>query len=371
MLDMKAKKKILFIVSGMAVGGAEKFLVSLINLLDPNSFNLTIISLSENNKLSNDLHRNINFKILPRQSKFDFKPIVTLNKFIKDEKPDKIFCLGIFTFFIVTCATFFKNGLNKIVSYHNTIPLNKKTDYLYRLFFGLLKRDDLVITVSKNQAKYTMERYKIPENLFLTIYNGVDITYWKTPIPGFEYNELRELYALPHTAKVIVLTGTLRPEKNHVGAIRALRILHETYKLKAYLLFVGGGPMLDNLKSFAKESELESFVKFAGHQNDVRPFYWISDLFTLCSDRVETFSLAALEAMACGLPAVLTDIGGANEMIIENVNGLLSTTTDQDISKKWYQALSINFNNNKISEIVHKKYSLTTMVDAYQKLLIE
>ena len=72
------------------------------------------------------------------------------------------------------------------------------------------------------------------------------------------------------------------------------------------------GILMDDIRIFTNSLNMEDYVKFTGIQRDVRPFYWSADLFTLCSDS-ETFSIAAMEAMACGLPAVLTDVGGLRD----------------------------------------------------------
>jgi glycosyltransferase involved in cell wall biosynthesis len=363
------KKNILFVMTGMPVGGAEKFVISLANSLIIDLFNLTIISLSNINPLAQELNKNIDFIAIPRKGKFDTQPLLSLRKIINEVKFDKIICVGPFPFFFTCVATLF-NYQPKIISYHTTIPLNKKTDILYRLYFSFLRKKDQIITVSKNQAKYTANRYKIPTEVFTTIYNGIDISHWKLAPNTFSKQALREEYGLPANSKVIILTASLRPEKNHEGAIRSLSILHNKYNFKAYLLIVGGGLMLTNLEALAAELGLEEYVKFAGHQTDVRPFYWISDLFTLCSQRVETFSIAALEAMACGLPGVLTNIGGANEMIVEGTNGLLCIATEDDISDKWYKAFNTAFNAEAISANVHQNYGHINMAKEYENIFI-
>ena len=110
-------------------------------------------------------------------------------------------------------------------------------------------------------------------------------------------------------------------------------------------------------------------IIFAGNQDNVQPFYWASDIFTLTSKGVETFSIAALEALNCGLPCVLTDIGGANEMIENGVNGYLSKTNFEDISEQWSKALLENFDKKNISFSIKKKFSLDLMIDKYEQLL--
>ena len=355
----------------MAVGGAQKFLVSLVNSLDIEIFTILVISLSGRNALQSEVNEHIMFIPLPRNRKIDRKTIFTLRNILLDFEPHCVFCLGAYPFFIVNVASFFSNRFKKIISYHITVPLNGKQDKLHKLYFSLLKKKDIIITVSKNQEIYTARRYKVPENKFKTIHNGIDINQWTLPTKDFSRTNLRANYGLLPDSKVIIIAANLRPEKNHLGAIESLKILHDTHKLMASLLIVGDGVVLDKLKELVAQTNLSSYVIFTGEQKDVRPFYWISDLFTLTSKKVETFSIAALEAMACGLPAVLTDIGGANEMIVEKLNGLLCSPDETDISEKWYAALTMPFDNVKISQDIHKKFNHTDMVTKYETILIK
>jgi len=82
---------------------------------------------------------------------------------------------------------------------------------------------------------------------------------------------------------------------------------------------------------------------------------------------VETFSIAALEAMSCGLPAVITDIGGAREMIIEGENGYLSATDEGSLAKNWGKALNRNFDPQGIHALIAEKFDAKLMVKEYKK----
>jgi glycosyltransferase involved in cell wall biosynthesis len=94
-------------------------------------------------------------------------------------------------------------------------------------------------------------------------------------------------------------------------------------------------------------------------------YYKAASLFTLTSES-ETFSLAALEAMAFGLPAVLTNVGGAAEMVTEYQNGfLVPPRQPHQIAQAWNKALSHPFDSLAIRKHVVNKFSINEMVKNY------
>ena len=367
---MKAKK-ILYITPGLNIGGAEKFIITLANGLASGAEQQVMVSLVEKNVLTKDLDPSIQFIALPRRSRFDTRPLLQLRKLIREEKPDVIFCINFFTYAFSRLACFFRSsGCRRIISYHSTIHVNRKEYYMHQLYRNILTKRDLIVTVSLNQQTYTQKELRLPSSKFKTIHNGIDTDYWKLPPEGDQTRqELRAKYNIPADAKLIVKAASFRVEKNHLGAIKALHQLHHQYKCKAWLMFLGDGPMLEEVKKLTKELALDDYVVFAGMQPNVQPFYWAADLFTLTSTSVETFSIAALEAMASGLPCVLTDIGGASEMIEPGVNGYLCTPDEEDIAAKWHQALTRDFPKESIFQRVVERFSADKMVEEYGKIL--
>lgn len=367
---MKAKK-ILYITPGLNIGGAEKFIITLANGLASQAESQVVVSLVEKNVLSRDLDPSIKFVALPRRSRFDTRPLLQLRRLIREEKPDVIFCINFFTYAFSRLACIFKSsGCRRIISYHSTIHPNRKEYYMHQLYRNILTNRDLIVTVSHNQQTYTEKELRLPSSKFKTIHNGIDTDYWKLP-PGEDQTrrEIRAKYQIPAEAKLIVKAASFRVEKNHLGAVKALHKLHHQYKLKTWLLFLGNGPMFEDVKKLTKELDLDGYVIFAGMQPNVQPFYWAADLFTLTSTSVETFSIAALEAMASGLPCVLTDIGGASEMIEPGVNGYLCAPQEEDISAKWHQALTRDFPKENIFQRVVERFSAGKMVEEYGKIL--
>jgi glycosyltransferase involved in cell wall biosynthesis len=364
-------KKILYVVPAFPVGGAEKFLIMLTKSMVMEKAHQTIVSLSSDNKLQGELDETINFTTIPRKSKFDLSAVRALRNLIRQDTPDVILTLNFFSYFFVRLAIL-GSGANPFIyiSYQTTIHLNKKEHLLHRFYTSILGKRDHILFTSKNQEVYTVKEYNIPDRFYSTIINGIDLTRWHLPDSCQEGIKTREKYGIPPGVSVIILTAGFRQEKNHEGAIRSLKILHTKYAFKAYLLFVGGGSLFEHCRHFAEEQDIKDYVKFAGPQGDVRPFYWASNMFTLCSTAVETFSFAALEAMACGLPCVLTEIGGANEMIKEGLNGYLCKPEDQDIALNWSKALSNNFSAQTIHDFTKQNFSSERMANEYKRFLL-
>ncbi len=367
---MKAKK-ILYITPGLNIGGAEKFIITLANALSADTGSQTIVSLTPQNALEHELKKDIQFVALERRSRFDLAPLMKLRRLIKKEKPDVIFCINFFTYFFVRCAIFM-TGIKsrRIISYHSTIHVNRKEYWMHKFYKRLLTKNDIIVTVSRNQEKYTANELGLPISKFRTIYNGIDTDYWKPPVEGFNSRlSTRKNYQIPADAKVIVKAASFRVEKNHIGAVKALKLLHDQYKCPAYLMLLGDGVMLREVQKLTHELGLEQFVLFAGMISNVQPYLWAGDVFTLCSTSVETFSIAALEAMASGLPCVLTDIGGASEMIVEGKTGYLCTPDEKDIAEKWHRVLTGNFSKDEIYQHVDTRFSANKMVEEYKEIL--
>lgn len=127
---------------------------------------------------------------------------------------------------------------------------------------------------------------------------------------------LRALHGLPEDGLITIFTGRLVPGKR-VDQLLAVWPTIRTHHRKAFLLVLGTGPEEKALKQAAGEG-----VHFAGNIDDVAPYLQASDLFILPS-AAEGLSVSLLEAMATGLPAISTTVGGAPDVIKHGQNGWL------------------------------------------------
>ena len=172
---------------------------------------------------------------------------------------------------------------------------------------------------------------------------------------------------------VIGLAAVLRPEKNPLQLVDAIALLRAR-GIPAKALIIGDGPMRSAVEARARERRVANDVVITGYEQDVRPHIAACDVMALCS-LTEAFSLVALEAMAMGKPVVHSDVGGAAEMISAGHNGALFPAGDTAAFASALEALADRSTSRSMGRnarrVVEALFSERTMVDRYEKLLLE
>jgi glycosyltransferase involved in cell wall biosynthesis len=312
---------------------------------------------------------------LPRRWRFDIVPTKKLAHIIEEHNIEQIFVLGFFTFFFARLAMLRVHSSAKIyVSIHATKPGSLKVFVQNWIMCRMIRQKDQIISVCKAQAIYWSKCYQKQLKQFITIYNGVDTNCFIEKPYDIDKSSLRSLKGIPPDAIVILQVAAFRKEKRQIESVRALAFLHEQSSVKPFLVFVGKGETIHEyrVRKEVLRLGLTGFVKFCGAQEDTRRYYWIADIFTLSSNAVETFSLAALEAMACGTPCVLTDLGGAREMIKDGYNGyVVPVGAPKSLADAWKNVIEMKLmlDSHGIRDIVLKNFSLRKMTTEYKKLL--
>jgi N-acetyl-alpha-D-glucosaminyl L-malate synthase BshA len=131
--------------------------------------------------------------------------------------------------------------------------------------------------------------------------------------------EARKRFALPEESILIHLSN-FRPVKRVVDAVKVFARVVE--QVPAQLVLVGDGPDRSAAEWLVHELELNEKVHFLGKQERVNELLPLADLMLMPS-QLESFGLAALESMACRVPAIATRVGGVPELIDDGVSGLL------------------------------------------------
>lgn len=127
--------------------------------------------------------------------------------------------------------------------------------------------------------------------------------------------------------KLIIHVSNFRPVKRVEAVVDVFQRIRQ--RVRAKLIFVGEGPELNKAMRAVHERGLASDVEALGEQDQVVPLLSVSDLFVLPSAQ-ESFGLAALEAMACGVPVVASRVGGLPEVVEDGVSGFLLEPQDAE-----------------------------------------
>jgi glycosyltransferase involved in cell wall biosynthesis len=182
------------------------------------------------------------------------------------------------------------------------------------LYAPLMRKMDSVVFGSCRQRLQWQQQYRLRADSSTVVHNGVDLDRYVPP-SAEERRRHRESLGVSADETVYISVAQLRPEKGHVQLIEAFsRVVASRV---GRLILVGDGVQRETLVEVARDRGVLGRVIFAGEQPDVRSWLALADVFVLASTAVETFSNAALEAAACGLPVIMTDIGGASELIGE------------------------------------------------------
>jgi glycosyltransferase involved in cell wall biosynthesis len=258
------------------------------------------------------------------------------------------------------------------VTFHTTVLLTLKEKLQLLYYRPLFRSADCLVYVCEGQRRYWTER-SLHGRRTDVIYNGIDLQQW-TPVSEEARGCMRRaLDFAPHDL-VVGISAVLRPEKNHVQLVEAVAALRKR-GLPVRALLIGDGPTRSAVEARARSLGIAEHVLITGLQQDVRPLVGASDTIVLCSTAVETFSMAALEAMALARPVVQSEMGGAAEMTQPGETGYLFPVGDTRALIERLAALADPEARSRMGRAarasVERSFSERTMVERYERMLQE
>ncbi len=221
------------------------------------------------------------------------------------------------------------------------------------------------VFISSSQQRLLAERGFRPRRPAL-IRNGLDPAGFPMVSPA-ERAEARSGFGFAAGTLALGLIGVFRPEKNHRQLVRAVAVLRRRGR-DVRLVLVGDGPTRSDIEAIVRAEGIEPAVIFTGMQSDVAPMIAALDAGVICSVAVETLSIAALEILSRGVPVILSDVGGAREIVTDGRNGYVFNAGDDTALEKAILELDAADRVQlgvSAADIVRRDFRHDDMVDKY------
>lgn len=196
----------------------------------------------------------------------------------------------------------------------------------------LARYTDTLITINKEDYERAKSKFKAKRVEYIP---GVGIDLDKFNAVEIDRALKRSQLGLPEDAFVVLSVGELNKNKNHEVIIKAIGKIDNP---KIHYIICGQGQLDGHLRNLSKELGIENQVHLLGFKNDIPEICKCSDLFAFPSYR-EGLGMAALEAMACGLPLITSNVHGIVDYSIEGENGYNCSPNDIDSFSKYIKTI--------------------------------
>ena len=361
---------VMFLTPDLERGGPELRLLDLAENLPPDVRMFISVTSTSVSLLDRIRRAGVHVEIVPiSRAYFAFVKIGEIVRSVRRHRIGIINTFELKGLIIAVCAKLFSG--RRVTLVHHAVHTGGYTEdssVPFRRTIALrflLKAVDNVVSNSR-AAKDLLSRGFFPDAKVELIHNGVDIAKFsrRRQFPGL----LRHALGFPDDAFVIGTVANLRKEKEYPFLLAAFRQF-AGINPRARLLCVGGGPLLDEMKTLAIQLDVAEKAVFTGYVEDVPGYLGVLDVFVLCSSS-EGFPNALIQAMSMGVPVVATAVGDSGDIIEDSRNGFLFRPGDTET----FLARVCSLMNNEIlcttiaaraRQTVESHYSLSVMVEHY------
>lgn len=273
---------------------------------------------------------------------------------------------------VYSCLAGMVCGIPVIATFHGSVDIGDRRRLLQLKSRILNRGSRRIVFVSNYLRDFFLSTTKIDAKKAVTIYNGIDTTFF---YPKRDASFRKELGVTADEVLVGAI-GNIRKAKSYDVLLKAAELLaRESNKYKFVVVGHGKGELYGEILRLRDRLNLQGSVFFVPFCDDIRRVLNSLDLYVLTSSS-EGFSLSTIEAMACGVPVIATKSGGPEEIITDNVNGVLvepgspvDTATqirllaqDRDLQSRLVRVAR---------ESVSSRFTLHSMIERYEGLYAE
>jgi glycosyltransferase involved in cell wall biosynthesis len=362
--------RILFVLTGLAYGGAETQLVRLATRLKSRGWEVSVVSLMPPKAYVEDLEAAgiPVFSLNIRRKLPDPRPVLRLARIIRKWQPDVVHSHMVHANLLARIVRFLAPIPVLICSARNIDEGGRFREVLYRLTDPLC---DLTTQVSQAGLERYVRVGAVPRHKIRYIPNGVDTERFK---PNLE-DRLKFRKELGVDGFVWLAVGRFDPQKDYPSMLQAFA--HVVHKhSNTILLIAGDGPLRKTMENLARELGIEKRTKFLGIRRDIPQLMNAADAYVMSSSW-EGMPNVLLEASATGLPIVATDVGGNREIVLDGVTGFLVPPRNPEaLARAMLRIMDLSDEERKemgkrARKHIEVKFNLDRVVDLWEILYYE
>lgn len=343
------KINILMIIPHMVMGGADKFNLDFLKLINKDKYSITIISTQPTEYLWRQSFEQEALEVFDITSFLDeeYWPAF-INYIIDSRNIDLVFN---------TNSVFGYAVIPYIKAKHPKLPI---MDYIHMEEWynrhGGYSRDsssvsgfiDKTLFCNKSSEKIFNNYFKVPNEQTNTVYIGVDTN--KFDPQKFNKKDLKNKYKLPQDKIIVGFICRFVYQKRPFLFIEIVKKYIENNQDTVFLI-VGDGPLENELKSLTEKNHLNDYIIFLGKTNKPEEIYPMCDMTLNCSIK-EGLALTTYESLSMGVPVISSDVGGQGELVDSKVGKLIPLLQNEnEVENFKYTDTEINLYVDAINEV--------------------
>jgi glycosyltransferase involved in cell wall biosynthesis len=319
----REKMRVFYVINSLRIGGAEQLLVNLARHLERERFEMVVCALWSDGPIGETLREaGVAVHCLNKKpSLYSPGTLYELIRLMRREKPDVVHAQLFAANFYGRLAGLM-SGVPVLISTEQNVIQGKRRLHIWADRV-LARRTDAIITVSQAVREAIAAELRHPSAPLEVIYNPVDLDRFR---PDNRREEVRAALGLEPEQIALGMVGRLVEAKGHRYLLEALAILLPQHP-QARLLIIGDGVLRGELEELGRELGIADAVRFLGLRRDIPDLLNALDIFVFPSIW-EGLPVALLEAMACELPVVASDIAPVHEVVGDRRAALLVPPTD-------------------------------------------
>jgi len=321
-------RKIMIVVTSMGIGGLETYIVNFLSAIVRKKYDITIIFTNKKDNWYKKELDELGVKTMFCPNAYSqIGYIYRIYKIIKELKIDAV-CDFRNDFAAPTLLAAKMCGIKSRVAMYRNTGKGFQPSLLKNIYSNIIHQctKHLATKIIGNTTKVLDSFYpnrKENDKKYVVVNNGVDLNKFSPDISG---QSVRNELGISTDAFVVGHVGRFHPQKNHITMLKTFaRLIKEAGK--AHLLFVGEGPLRGEIEGTIAELKISESVTLAGNRRDVPELLAAMDIFFFPSLN-EGLPNALIEAMACGIPIVASNIKEIKEILPSDIYGQLYDCKD-------------------------------------------